>query len=172
MSVKLLLQFALTMLIQTSSVTQAQVQNQLLVTLTNGQTDAFYVSDIRSIKFENTTMNVIENNGVQSTWAIADIYEYSFKGANAIGQAASTSNQLKLFPNPVSDQLSMEYWSNSECKISIELVDMNGKLVRTVFEGTHHGKQTYTWTNDLPSGVYVCRIVSKYKSISQPVVIQ
>jgi hypothetical protein len=159
------------MLFLTSYVTQAQ--NQLLVTLTNGQSDAFYVSDIRSIKFENNTMFVTENTGAQSSWAIADITEYSFKGANSIGQSTGlTSNQLSIFPNPISDQLSMEYWSLNESKITIELLDVSGKLVRSVFEGIHQGKKTYTWTKDLPSGMYLCRVVSNYKCITQPFVIQ
>jgi len=66
----------------------------------------------------------------------------------------------------------MEYWSPQESKITIELLDLNGKLVRSIFNGMHQGKQTYTWTKDLPSGIYVCRIISKYKNISKPFVIQ
>lgn len=170
MKTRLLNEFAMSIMMLTTSAAHAQYQ--LLVTLVNGQTDAFYVSNIQSIKFLNDNMIVTENNGVQSAWAIDDITEYTFKGANAIGPTVSTSNQLIIFPNPVSDQLSMNYWSLTECKISIELLDMNGKRVRTVFEGMHQGKHTYTWNNDLSSGMYVCRVVSNYKSISQPFVIQ
>jgi hypothetical protein len=164
-------QVASTMLLLTSYISNAQ--SQLSVLLTNGQTDAFFVSDIRSIKFINNTMNVTENNGTQSSWPIVDIIEYSFKGANSIGQTSeSTSNYLNIFPNPVSDKLSIEYWTLNESKITIELLDLSGKIVRTIFDGIHQGKQTYTWTKDLPSGMYLCRIVSKSKSITKPFVIQ
>jgi hypothetical protein len=159
------------MLLLTSYISNAQ--SQLSVLLTNGQTDAFFVSDIRSIKFINNTMNVTENNGTQSSWPIVDIIEYSFKGANSIGQTSeSTSNYLNIFPNPVSDKLSIEYWTLNESKITIELLDLSGKIVRTIFDGIHQGKQTYTWAKDLPSGMYLCRIVSKSKSITKPFVIQ
>ena len=165
------IQFASAMLLLTSYASNAQ--SQLTVSLTNGLTDAFYVSDIRSIKFINNTMNITENNGTQSSWPIVDIIEYSFKGANSIGQTSeSTSNHLSIFPNPVSDQLSMEYWSLNESKITIELLDASGKIVRSVFEGIHQGKKTYTWTKDLPSGMYLCRIISENKSITKPFVIQ
>ncbi len=161
----------LAILMLTSYISPAQ--NQLTVTLTNGQTDAFNVSDIRSIKFINNTMNITENNGSQISWSIDDISEYSFKGTNSIGQTTgSTNDHFRIFPNPVSDKLSMEYWSPQESKITIELLDLNGKLVRSIFNGMHQGKQTYTWTKDLPSGIYVCRIISKYKNISKPFVIQ
>ena len=165
------IQFAFALLILTNTISHAQ--SQLTVSLTNGLTDAFYVSDIRSIKFINNTMNITENNGTQSSWPIVDIIEYSFKGSNSIGQTSeSTSNYLNIFPNPVSDQLSMEYWSLNESKITIELLDVSGKIVRSVFEGFHQGKKIYTWTKDLPSGMYLCRIVSKNKSITKPFVIQ
>jgi hypothetical protein len=166
-----IIQIAFALLILTNNVTHAQ--SQLLVTLTSGQTDAFNVSDIRSIKFVNNTMNITENNGTQSSWPIVNITEYSFNEATSIGQTSeSSSSQLTMFPNPVSDKLSMEYWSFQESKITIELLDLSGKIVRTVFEGIHHGKQTYTWTKDLPSGIYLCRIVAQSKSITKPFVIQ
>ncbi len=164
-------QVASAMLLLTSYVSNAQ--SQLTVSLTNGLTDAFYVSDIRSIKFINNTMNITENNGTQSSWPIVDIIEYSFKGSNSIGQTSeSTSNHLSIFPNPVSDKLSLEYWTLNESKITIELLDLSGKIVRSVFEGFHQGKKTYTWTKDLPSGMYLCRIASKNKSVTKPFVIQ
>jgi len=165
------IQVASAMLLLSSYASNAQ--SQLTVSLTNGQTDEFYVSDIRSIKFINNSMNITENNGTQNSWPIVDIIEYSFKGANSIGQTSeSTSSYLNIFPNPVSDKLSMEYWSLNESKITIELLDLSGKIVRTVFEGIHQGKQTYTWTKDLPSGMCLCRIVSKNKSITKPFAIQ
>ena len=164
-------QFALAMLMLSSYVTLAQ--NQLIVTLSNGQTDAFNVSDIRSVKFVNNTMNLTENNGSLSSWNIDNVSQYAFSGANSIvPTTGSSSDQVKIFPNPVSDNLSVEYWSSRTGKISIQLIDLNGKVVSSVFEGSHQGKQTYTWTKDLPSGYYLCRIVSASKSITKPFVIQ
>jgi hypothetical protein len=165
------IQIALVMLLLTSYITRAQ--NQLIVTLTNGQTDAFNVSDIRSVKFVNNTMNLIENNGSLSSWNIDNVSQYAFSGANSIvPTTGSSSDQVKIFPNPVSDNLNVEYWSSRTVKISIQLLDLNGKVVRSVFEGLHQGKQTYNWTKDLPSGYYLCRIVSESKSITKPFVIQ
>ena len=76
-STSIKIQVAWVMLMLTSYVTRAQ--NQLIVTLTNGQTDAFNVSDIRSVKFANNTMNLTENNGSQSSWNIATVSQYVFR---------------------------------------------------------------------------------------------
>lgn len=170
-STSIKIQAALAMLMLTSYVTRAQ--NQLIVTLTNGQTDAFNVSDIRSVKFANNTMNLTENNGSQSSWNIATVSQYAFSVVSSlVSTAESSSDRVRIFPNPVSDNLNVEYGSLRAGKISIDLLDLNGKVVRTVFEGTHQGKQTYTWTKDLPSGYYLCRIVSASKSITKPFFIQ
>ena len=168
---RLVIQFAMSMLLIISYVSHAQ--SLLTVTLTNGQTDAFNVSDIRSVKFVNNTMNLTENNGSQSSWNIDNVSQYAFSDAiTIVPSIESTSDQVKIFPNPVSDNLSVEYWSLRTGKISIELLGLNGKVVRSVFEGSHQGKQTYMWTKDLPSGYYLCRIVSESKSITKPFVIQ
>ena len=170
-STSIKIQVVLAMLMLTSYVSRAQ--NQLIVTLTNGQTDAFNVSDIRSVKFVNNSMSLTENNGSQSSWNIDDVSQYAFSGANSIASTTgSTSDQVRIFPNPVSDNLNVEYGSLRAGKISIELLDLNGKVLRNVFEGTHQGKQTYTWTKDLPNGFYLCRIISESKSITKPFVIQ
>jgi hypothetical protein len=165
------IQFSLAILMLSSYVSLAQ--NQLIVTLTNGQTDAFNVSDIRSVKFVNNTMNLTENNGSQSSWNIENVSQYAFSGASSIVPTTrSKSDQVRIFPNPVSDNLSVEYWSLRAGKISIELLDLKGKVIRSFYEGSHQGKQTYTWTKDLPSGYYLCRIISESKSITKPFVIQ
>jgi hypothetical protein len=165
------IQFALAMLMLSSYATLSQ--NQLIVTLTNGQIDAFNVSDIRSVKFVNNTMNLTDNDGSQSSWNIDNVSQYAFSGASSIVPTTSSkSDQVIIFPNPVSDNFSVKYWSSRAGKISIELLDLNGKVVRSVYEGSHQGKQTYTWTKDLPSGYYLCRIISESKSITKPFVIQ
>ncbi len=164
-------QILLALLVSTSFV--AQAQNQLIVTLTNGQTDAFNVSDIRSIKFANNTMKLTENSGTQSSWPMADISQYAFSDATSIGQnTLAGSDQTRIFPNPVSDNLSIEYRTSVESKIAIELLDYTGKVLRTVYSGMHQGKVTYTWKSDLPAGIYLCRIASKQKSTSKTFVIQ
>ncbi len=93
------IQIALAMLMLTSYVSRAQTQ--LIVTLTNGQTDAFNVSDIRSVKFVNNTMNLTENNGSQSSWNIDNVSQYAFSDAiTIVPSIESTSDQVKIFPTP------------------------------------------------------------------------
>lgn len=161
----------LALLLGTGYVTQAQ--NQLIVTRTNGQTDAFAISDIRSIKFANNTMNLTRNDGTQNSWPIADISQYAFSNATSAGRITeSEMDQAKIFPNPASGNLHIEYRGAHEGRIAIELLDLHGKVLRTVYNGIHQGISSCTTAADLPGGVYICRIASEQKIISKPFVIQ
>lgn len=71
------IQLILVLLVSASYVTQAQ--NQLVLTRSNGQTEAFNVSEIRSIKFANNALNMTKLNGSQSSWPLADISQYAFR---------------------------------------------------------------------------------------------
>jgi hypothetical protein len=165
------IQLMLALLVSASYVTQAQ--NQLVLTRTNGQTEAFNVSEIRSIKFTNNALNLTKLNGSQSSWALADISQYAFSNATSTGQTMeATADQVKVFPNPVASQLSVEYRTSREGRIAIELLDLHGRVLRTVYNGMHQEKNTYSWSADLPGGMYVCRIASEHKIISKPFVIQ
>jgi len=164
-------QLMLALLVSASYVSQAQ--NQLVVTRTNGQTEAFNVSEIRSIKFANNALNLTKLNGSQSSWALADISQYAFSNATSTGQTMeATADQVKIFPNPVASQLSVEYRTSREGRIAIELLDLHGRVLRSIYNGLHQGKRTYSWSADLPGGMYVCRITSEHKIISKPFVIQ
>ena len=169
--ISLKFKYSLAILMLSSFVSQAQ--NQFVVTLTNGQTEAFNVSDIRSVKFVTNTMSLTENNGTQSSWNIVDVSQYAFSGlVSTVPAIESNSSQVTIFPNPISDNLILEYWSSNESKVTIELLDMSGKIIRSLFDGIHQGKQIYTWTKDLPGGIYYCRIITKSKIITKPFIIQ
>jgi hypothetical protein len=165
------IQLILALLVSASYVTRAQ--NQLVLTRANGQTEAFNVSEIRSIKFANNALNLTKLNGSQSSWPLADISQYAFSNATSTSQPIqATAEQVKVFPNPVANQLSVEYGTSREGRIAIELLDLHGRVLRSIYNGLHQGKNTYSWSADLPGGMYVCRITSEHKIISKPFVMQ
>jgi hypothetical protein len=162
---------AFTFLLLSSDVSMAQ--NQLLVTLTDGTIDTYDISEIRSIKFSGNTMNLLENNGSQTAWKISEIVDYKFSYLTSTNLNSSFNNeQVHIFPNPIFDHALIEYYSTLENDITIELLDLNGKILRTVFRGPHKGKQAFQWSNDLPGGFYLCRIQTRSKSITKPIIIQ
>lgn len=63
---------------------------------------------------------------------------------------------MEVFPNPTNDQNTLKYMLNQTGKVSIDLMNLEGKIVRKIFEGTqepgpHQVTQSFA---DLPKGMY------------------
>ena len=70
---------------------------------------------------------------------------------------------LKVFPNPVDDQISLVFKLERESMVSIKIMDLLGNEVATLAnERASSGEQTKTYTiaNRLSSGIYFVRIVA------------
>ncbi len=151
----------------------AQAQNQMVVELTNGNTDSYWVPEIRSIKFGVSTMIINRNTAAPVTYNIADIAQYSFVDVTSAGDAkVGNKNALSIFPNPAADQVDVVYYNTSEEHISIELLDATGRNLGTIFSGMHQGTHAYKHALNLPTGVYFCRILAEGKTLTKPFFIQ
>jgi photosystem II stability/assembly factor-like uncharacterized protein len=67
---------------------------------------------------------------------------------------------LFCYPNPFSDQILFEFYSNAIDQISIELFDINGKLINKEYRSILQGKQEIILipSLNLRSGTYIYRI--------------
>ncbi|MEX0810867.1 MAG: metallophosphoesterase [Chitinophagales bacterium] len=57
-------------------------------------------------------------------------------GAISNPKEQSNLNQLKVFPHPFTDYANVYYSLNKETDVQVELLDITGKKISTVFEGT------------------------------------
>lgn len=147
----------------------------LVVTLTNGNTESFAVANIKSIKFGASDMSLYELNGTTNIWNINDIDNYAFDGlANLEESMNISSNNLNVFPNPSSDNVTIYYTSNFSGKITISVTDMNGKQVEDIYFGEHNTETEIYWKakEKNPSGKYLIKITTENKVITKPVIIQ
>jgi hypothetical protein len=69
---------------------------------------------------------------------------------------------LKVYPNPFSDRLRFEFVSPESVNARIDLYDMNGRMVKTIFEQPVEGGVSYE-TEFRPeaiiSGMYIYRVI-------------
>jgi hypothetical protein len=151
-----------------------QAQN-LVVTLTNGNTESFAVASIQSIKFGASDMSLYELNGTTNIWNINDIDNYAFNGVVSLEESMNVStDNLNVFPNPSSDNVTINYASNFSGKISISVMDMSGKQVEATYSGEHNTETEIVWNakQKNPSGKYLIKIVTENKVITKPIIIQ
>ncbi|MFN8278376.1 MAG: M43 family zinc metalloprotease [Chitinophagales bacterium] len=68
---------------------------------------------------------------------------------------------LSVYPNPATDKAIVEISTSSPKEVSMKLVDLTGKEIKTVYEGAIDGDQRINFeTGDLASGIYHLQVVS------------
>jgi hypothetical protein len=65
--------------------------------------------------------------------------------------------KLRNYPNPFASNTTFEYSLSYADAVTLQLFDMNGKLLQTMIQGKQHaaGKYTYQFNAALPSGNYI-----------------
>ena len=98
-----------------------------------------------------------------------DVYYTRISPFGILGVEALSvrSFQLKTYPNPFSDQTTLEFFMASEAKVAVSVFDLQGRKVSSLFDGLAAGKQRLRWngTNDsgakLASGLYFITVQTK-----------
>ncbi|MEM9916834.1 MAG: alpha-amylase family glycosyl hydrolase [Bacteroidota bacterium] len=74
-------------------------------------------------------------------------------------EVAAARIGLAHYPNPVAEQMAVVYELESSARVRLEVYNLLGQQVSTVFEGQlPAGPQLHTWTADLPEGTYFLRL--------------
>jgi hypothetical protein len=82
---------------------------------------------------------------------------------------------LKLYPNPVKSQLSIELKLNEQSQVNIEIYDLNAKRIETICSKTMSpGKKILNWypSKDVSNGLYLLKTTINGKSFMQKFVLQ
>ena len=56
-------------------------------------------------------------------------------------------------------------------RIHIEILDLQGKKLKTIYTGNHVGQQSYSWQADVPKGMYLCRVATENGIVSKSLII-
>jgi hypothetical protein len=107
--------------------------------------------------------NVADLDPVSMSRPNATVYEvYIDANPNSISEfpVKNYVNNLKVYPNPVSNELNVEFSTTVQIKGDIRLYDNNGGLVRVLLKETKlKGNEHFSFTlSGLANGVYLCRV--------------
>ena len=80
----------------------------------------------------------------------------AYHSANAISNSAGNESNLKLYPNPSNGNFNLNYKGKENSEANISLFDMQGKLVKTLYQGKiGPTKQEFNFSeNTLQEGTY------------------
>lgn len=86
-------------------------------------------------------------------------------GVISMKQGVTTTDEntaLLVYPNPASQQVQVRFGTTGVCNYSVELFDVQGKLLKIVERGTAPGRMQFSLPVDVgqyPVGVYFVRVV-------------
>ncbi len=83
------------------------------------------------------------------------------------------SENITVFPNPVTNQASIEFELRTNTQVQISVVDMLGRQVKNIFEGEmHSGAQNLQMdANDLDNGVYFIKMQLNNEVVTKKIMV-
>ena len=93
-----------------------------------------------------------------------DIYidDINIQGAVGMAPDDNTLSNFSLYPNPAQDNTMIEFAMLNEDKVNVEIVDMTGRVVKSVFNGElNNGTHQFpVSTAEFTAGIYMVQITT------------
>ena len=142
-----------------------KAQTSLNVKVKTGSQSSFLLRDIKTLTFTSGNMTVNKRDGNTSDFAMTDIRNLNFASITSIDEIQTDGIiSMILYPNPVKDFLHLKYESKAEENVSVQILNMQGKVVYQRFMKSH-AETNYIdiQTTGLQNGMYLCRIQNDNK---------
>jgi hypothetical protein len=110
-------------------------------------------------------MNLFKTDGSSFSWLTSDINNYRFDNVTSTSLAEEIeTSQIEIYPNPSNGQAVFSYSSPDKQRVSIGIFDLLGQEILMLYSGIQEGKQTYSLDTQIPSGVYICKVVGEQRT--------
>jgi hypothetical protein len=141
-------------------------QDTIFVKSNNRNISPYLISTLQSFTFPTGSIQVNKLDGTNSSFLTSSINKLFFGKIVTTGFSDTEYllNELSLYPNPVLDQLQIEYLSTTLSLGEISILDINGKVVleEKIINVIGENKQIID-ISALTLGIYLCRINSGNK---------
>jgi hypothetical protein len=138
----------------------------------NSTYSQYLLGDIRTITFTGGDMKLKMTDGSLVSLPLSTISSFNYAGyagTTNISKLAS-AKQISVYPNPGNGTLTINYNAPASGNVSIEFLSTNGTILNTVTRQIKAGENTFSLIakdfagQDLPTGIYLCRIRNSEKS--------
>jgi hypothetical protein len=141
----------------------------------DGTNASYNLEDVRKITFNADLMNLHLLDGTVYAWNVSTIghYQYNESSLN-VQEWLIDANlwEVVIFPNPTMANFNVRYNLPKEDKITIELCDIEGKLIlqKSLGQQVSGEHQETLDLTSIPQGTYVFRISGQQNTITKTVI--
>ncbi len=149
-------------LILVFGVISMQAQNMLFVKEKSGSQTSFSLTNIQKLTFASGNITVNKYDGSLNTYDLTNIRYLNFGNNETTGISPieiEANNTLMLYPNPVTDQLNVQFISVGSDKVQIQIVNMQGQIIlqQNIYSQSGINYTTIS-VSQLLNGLYFCRL--------------
>ncbi len=131
----------------------------------NGPGEEYFILvDIPGLDTNNTYHKVItiSNNSYTNLDFVVDSAKINPVSSVSVHDLSAIENQIKVFPNPASGSVNIQYSLVTNSNVTIELYDLFGKVIKTIQPQTEQSIRSNHYysvdINDLASGMYFVKL--------------
>lgn len=110
------------------------------------------------------------DNGTNGDAVGTGVFNMVPSSATGVQENKLSVNELRIFPNPASGMINIDYYLNESKPISIELYSINGQKVFTLIneiQGAGYQERSLIIPANITSGVYFLKVSSNDTQLSQ-----
>lgn len=138
------------------SALNAQTHN-VVIQLQNGSQIPYPIPTIEAFVFQNGTLIVHSSTQTNHSFPVDTISSVRFEFGTVSQSRSSTRENMRVYPNPVTHILTVEFDPNSRGNMILEIVGMEGQLFLS--QQINSGEnRTEVNVSSLAQGIYICRI--------------
>jgi hypothetical protein len=150
--------------------TEIHATNFLYVREKSGTQTAISLSTIKKLTFPSGNLMLTKTDGSTSSFALTGLRSFNFASSGTTDVKVTTSQLIRsfaLYPNPVVNDIQINYESSSAGQLQLEIIDLQGRLQIKELINIQTGTNSKTISvANLQKGIYVCRMINANKSES------
>ncbi len=130
-----------------------------------GNVTTIVLNSLRCLSFNSGQLIVTPKSGTAQSIVLSEIQKMTFTPFTSLANTTDGNFEVRLFPNPVGDLLSVELPELKSNIVQIELLSLEGRVLYTE---SANSQSVFTMNiSTLKQGLYFCRIFNGDKVFTE-----
>lgn len=154
----------------------------ILFRYTNETNQVYDLETLSKFTFTSDSITLHMTSGMIYSWHLDSINYYQYQEEGLVtavpDKAPNTLPSINLYPNPSTGSITIEYTLDLHVPVRFEILSTDGRIVaRSNFGMQHPGQHSFHWDGidgngqALPTGMYICNIISPHIRMTRTFVI-